>query len=259
MPRPRPIRSAAIVAVLLLGGCSATGQLAVESETSTTGSVPDSTTTEATTSTETTTPTEGTTTSTTEERRDAPTLAQLEALLPTAEDLGTVWTEVDAIENDDSTVFEDQCPKLDRYRGSDQEKAVKRSYMDEDGFRFDLAFTLDTGVFTDDELVDRMLDDYADCELDFEEGGIHYSVQFTGERIPEMGRNGVALTGDSRLTFDDTDFDANIYNFATMTSNGVRLIAATEDLLDPDGRVQPVNADLFPGLLTALVAEIEAL
>lgn len=253
----RRIRTIAVVGALLLtGACSAQGEQAEEPTTTTTASSTSTTETEITTTTD-----EGADTTTTEPEDEdgTPSLAELEATLPSAEDLGAVWTEVEPSGESLVSEYADACPQIAPYVDDDDEESVRRTYEDADGFRFELVLDRDPGVFADRADVERMIEDYRDCTLEFEDAGITFVVTFDGVMVPDMGENGVMMKGGVVASTPDGDIEFNVYNLGALTENGVKVTTSTQDLVGRDNEVQPVNSDLFPQLVSGVVGEVEAL
>jgi len=230
--------AAATLLLAPLAACSASGDGDDTSATTTTAAggttVP---------GTDATTEPDGTTTTTDPGNgSDAPSLEELEDALPEAEDIGPVWTEVPTEKGDGiNGLVAENCPEVAEYIETDDSEEVARTYQDEDGFEIQIAFDRELGPFASEDDLDTMLDAYNGCDASFTDEGVDYEVSFSASTLDSLGDLGVALDVEISLDTGDQQATLHSYQWGAVSSNGVLVSVATQDHMDGNYEVTPVN------------------
>ncbi|CAN5515333.1 hypothetical protein BH10ACT1_BH10ACT1_32570 [soil metagenome] len=181
------------IATLTLGACSAAGS----DDASTTSSVDQS----STTAVDETTTTDGDTTTTeAQDPSDGPTSDDLEAILPTAADIGSGWS-VDPDDDGDSTQTDDQldeqCPDVAALEDlSDEDLDVEQDFTNDDNQQVVVKLNPSARAVSDDEL-DEYVDAANACtgSIVDDEDGTTTKFAFDVSRTDEFGDQGIQIEG----------------------------------------------------------------
>lgn len=208
---PLTLVLAVLASFALLAGCGASGGSDDASDTT----VAETTAPEAPDDTTTTTDDD-----TDDDEGDDPdpsgsiTEADLEAILPTAADVGNgyVLGEDDEAEDDDESdaddtdaAFEEACPALNEleFDGEEVEGPSRTFEVPGDEREISVQLSLDPTVFAEDEIDDLIaaFDECGQVDITDDESGMGISFELAAERSDEFGDYGMQLDLDASFAF----------------------------------------------------------
>ena len=193
--RSKRLLAVAATSAILLAGCSTSGSS--DAATSTTKPKVSSTTEleKTTTTTEVDAPADG------------PSSSDLEALLPTADDLGPDWSVddsvVDSAEDDASDkALDEQCPDAAALtqNGSDKEDEVKANFQNDDSSAMEVSLTSSATDLSDKDL-QTAVDAINDCDdvTVTDSDGVTTTFSFEADLDPDYGDQGIRLQAEVTL------------------------------------------------------------
>jgi len=197
-PTPTRVLVALLAAgTLFAGACSAGGS---DAATTTTKAEKTSTTADKTTTTD-----DGTSTTEATDPGDGPSTEDLQAILPTAADLGTGWTEeaADTSGDSDSSALDEQCPDVAKLDGdsddSDDSDHATVSFTDAKAER--VAVELDP---TATSRTEQELSDYVDalnaCKATTTDNGLTTAFSFEVTPTDAYGDQGLKIETTINVT-----------------------------------------------------------
>lgn len=251
MTRPRslllPVATVLVGAALLLAGCGASGGEDAKAD--------DTTTTAPAT---TTAPEDDKTTTTADgsDPGDGPTSDDLEALLPSAADIGDGW-KVDTSDDDSDSsaldkAIEEQCPDATALATDDDEStdSVKRSYVDGADRQIQVELS-PSAMEVEDDFLDELVTAINDCpDVTFTEGTVTTSLDLEAQTSEDYGDQAVQLHVAASITEASLSepVTLDLYALVFRTEEvGVRITAS--DGLDSDTlEVTPSDGDQLTAL-----------
>lgn len=212
---------------------------------------------DATTTTEATTTTVEETTTTTEAEDEGPTLEDLEALLPTAEEFGEGYQEVDAPEGQSAvrSANVERCPEA-LATTETLGDSVARTIEGPGGIVLTFELALDEDPLPDDEVA-AIADAIDGCEFGISgSDGTRYSVTWAAglDGIGDQAMRGaVSLSISSDAAPEPVG--VNTY-FARIVVDGVAILVKASDGYDGTSRT-PVDSEQMAPLAQEMVARVE--
>lgn len=238
------------VASLAVAGCSTSGGSDADDPTTTVADTPttdDSPTTDVTPTTDETPTTDGG-----DEPTGGPSEADLEAALPTVDDLGDGWSEAPDDDDDDDSdtddTLDEQCPEVAAldFDEDDADDEVSRSFEDADDSQFDVAFSPAVREFDEDQITEYV-DAINSCgEVTVEEDGVTTTIAFEASVDDTYGDVGMRIQGDVLLTGDELPGDITLTIYGLIWRQGsVGVEVTIQDGIDPDTfEAIPADTDL---------------
>lgn len=272
---PKRLLPALIAAALLLAGCGASGGDAAT--TSRSGGQEPASTTTADAGGDDGGDDETTTTGEDDGGGKELTSDDLEAILPTAADIGPDYE----VKEDDDDVYEsttttapgeedpteaalrEACPKaaeLDLMSDEANEDEVGVEFATEDDRGIEV--TLDpTPVGIDDDTIDDIVEAFNDCgvvEFEDPDSG-SMTMELSAERLDGVGDFGIEIRLDTALTLFGVPITIGFHGYL-FDVDGVGVSVTSSDGLDP-GTFESVEGDddLLPGLAAEMEQRVEAL
>lgn len=262
-PRNRRVAALLGAAVLVLAACSTGGDEAADPDGTTTTEAAGASTTEA-----------GDTTSTTGAEPEPddgptddgrPTDDELEALLPSASDIGDGYREVPSDDDDDDApdefdqALEDACPGAAEMMGDDDgdpADKVERTFEADDGRTVAVGFDR-TPRNLDEDSLEEVIELVAGCgTINAEVDGFDMAIDLSVERDDAYGDRGAVMT--AALTMDHPQLPAPID--MTMRAR-VFLVGPISVMVEVMDGVDDATFETIPGdtaLLDTLPGDLEA-
>lgn len=236
--RPRRFLAVAATSAFLLAGCSTSG--GSDAAPSTTKAPKSSTTIadETTTTTEADDPGEG------------PSSEDLEALLPTAADLGDDWevddSAVDSDEDDETDkALEEQCPGTAAFTlNDDEDDDVQANFANTDNSRMEVSVTPSANDLSDEDLEAAVeaINDCDDITLT-DSDDITTTFTFSADLDPDYGDQGIRLEAEVTLEGGTIPQPVTLMVYAVFFRYGSAGVSVTgTDGID-EATFEPIDVD----------------
>ncbi len=245
-----------LVGALLLAGCGSSSSDGEKDTTTTEAAAPDETTTTADQADDTTTTTEAG-----DEPTDGPSADDLEALLPTAADLGDGWSDDPADESDDAdTTFGDavteQCPAAAALIDPDKTDNPRAAFTDEAGAGLSVSLSPDA----EEADVDAVVAEITACEpvVIEDEDGTVTTLTLEAATTQDYGDQGLQLRAEASITHPDLAAPLVINNYLLLFRTGtvgVR-INGTDGYAEDNVTAVPIDGDLLVAVADDLNTEV---
>ncbi|QXC62804.1 hypothetical protein KSP35_08505 [Aquihabitans sp. G128] len=244
-PRPTRLLVAVLAATtLLVGACSAGGSDDAGDKTTTTARADKTTTTAAD---EETTTTEGT-----DPGGDDPTTSDLEAILPTADDLGAGWTaSTESDDGQEDTTIEDQCPEAAALIPTDDEDDsdhAKAHFQTSDGREVSVELTPEAKQLGKDDL-EQYATALNDCKPEITDPDTGLKTAFAFDVTPTDAYGDAALQIEATVTLSGDALPKTIelmlYSLVYRTGSVGVEISGQDGVDDATAAVKAFDPDLL--------------
>jgi hypothetical protein len=246
------LRSTAAVftAALLLAACGSSDGSDAESADPTTTTA----TAEKTTTTEATDPT-------TPDAPDGPTADELEALLPTVDEVGEGWVDDPDEQNADAAIevaTEAQCPSAAGLLAPAEEGEPTAAFENDLGQTLRVTFSPDADPIDDDDL-QALIDEINGCDpVTAEDGGFTFTASFEAAVNEEHGDQGVQIAAAVTIADGTDTYEVNKYRLLFLEGTVGTTISGGDGLLD-DGTVNPIDGNGLEAVATEMAKRVAAL
>ena len=246
----------AAVAALLFAGCSSSDSDGAKADATTTTAADKTTTTAGDDETTTTEADDG------GDQADGPTTADLEAILPTVEEIGSGWSVDPSDHQGESaveTAAEDQCPGAPAMMSAPNDDAATAGFIN-DAEQTTVRVTLSPDADEiDTETLQALVDSINDCDaITTKQGDFDVTASLDAALNDTYGDQGIQVAIAVNLTDGTDSYDLKAYRLRFRDGTVGVTITGFDGLTD-DGTIHPIDTSGLDATAAEMEKRIDAL
>ncbi len=255
-PSRRRALAGLAVAALLFAGCSSSDSDGAKADATTTTAADKTTTTAGDDETTTTEADDG------GDQADGPTTADLEAILPTVEEIGSGWSVDPSDPQDESaleTAAEDQCPDGAAMMSAPNDDAATAGFIN-DAEQTTVRVTLSPDADEiDTETLQALVDSINDCDaITTKQGDFDVTASLDAALNDTYGDQGIQVAIAVNLTDGTDSYDLKAYRLRFRDGTVGVTITGFDGLTD-DGTIHPIDTSGLDATAAEMEKRIDAL